>query len=80
MAVTQRQWLILGTVFVLVFAVAAWYLAGVFTAPGQPDPSGSTQAAAGIDWGRVLAAAAVVALLATGIVGVLIRLARPEDG
>jgi len=76
MAVAPRPWLILGAVFALVFAVSAWYLAGVFMSPGQPDPSGSVEAAVGIDWERVLAAAAVVALLATGIVGVLIRLAR----
>jgi len=76
MAVTQRPWLILGAVFVLVFAVAAWYFAGVFMTPGQPDPAGASQAAGGIDWGRVLGAAAVVAMLATGIIGVLVRLAR----
>jgi uncharacterized membrane protein len=80
MAGLARRWPVLAVAFVVVFAVAAWYFAGVFATPPTPDPAGATEAAGGVDWGRVLGAAAVVALLATGILGVLIRLARPEDG
>jgi hypothetical protein len=79
MATVARRWPVLAVAFLGVFAIATWYFAGVFATLPTPDPAGATQAGA-VDWGRVLGAAAVVALLATGTLGVLIRLARPEDG
>lgn len=79
MAGLTRKWPVLAVAFLVVFAIAAWYFAGVFATPPTPDPAGATQAG-GVDWGRVLGAAAVVALLATGILGVLIRLARADEG
>jgi hypothetical protein len=80
MATAARRWPVLAVVFVAAFGLAAWHFAGVFGAPTIPDPAGGTGVAGGVDWGRVLGAAAVVALLATGTLGVLIRLARPKDG
>ena len=79
MASLARRWSLLAAIFVAAFGLAAWYFAGVFATPGTPDPAG-TQAVGEEDWGRVLGAAVVVGLMATGILGVLIRLARPEEG
>jgi hypothetical protein len=65
-------------VFVGVFLVAAWYFAGVFVAAITIDgAAGTAPASSSVDWGRVIAAASVIALLATGLIGALIRLARP---
>jgi hypothetical protein len=78
MHATRTPWLLLGAVFVGVFLIAAWYFAGVFVAAITVDnPAGSAATGSGVDWGRVIAAASVVALLATGVIGALIRLARP---
>jgi hypothetical protein len=77
-AALRSRWVRLGVVFIAVFVAAAWYFSGVFVDPEWGViTTGPADSAPGVDWGRVLAAAAVVAMLATGIVGVLVRLARP---